>query len=205
MVTFIQFPEFTYIRRKHSCLTIIRKMNNLLLLITLFATTNLFAQDMSYEYQYSINESEHYVINFPKDSSFLRWGVWLNADHAKFGIHTMKMFMKQTDALFLDEFIGVAQIEMDNDENIPIIVYVEEDTLNQFGEFDKILAFQFNDKEAEILMDSGIKKIVFFTTYGKFNARFANRKMMQSALATLMYNTEIFDEVRQQMLDSSFY
>ena len=108
--------------------------------------------------------------------------------------------MKENDALFLDEFIGVAQIELDNNENIPINVYVEEDTLNQFGEFDKILAFQFNDKDAEILKDSGIKKIVFFTTYGKFNARFANRKMIQSALATLMYNTEIFDEVQLHML-----
>ena len=175
-------------------------MKNLFLSIAFFATTNLFAQDMSYEYQYSINESEHYVINFPKDSTFLRWGIWLNADHAEFGIHTMKMFMKENDALFLDEFIGVAQIELDNNENIPINVYVEEDTLNQFGEFDKILAFQFNDKDAEILKDSGIKKIVFFTTYGKFNARFANRKMIQSALATLMYNTEIFDEVQLHML-----
>ena len=181
-------------------------MKNLFLIITLVTTTNLFAQDMSYEYQYSINESEHYVINFPKDSSFLRWGVWLNADHADFGIHTMKMFMKENEALFLDEFIGVAQIETDKDEIIPINVYVEEDTLHQFGAFDKILAFQFNDKEAEILMYAGIKKIVFFTTYGKFNARFANKKMMQSALTTLMYNTEIFDEVKQQMLlNSNFY
>ena len=114
--------------------------------------------------------------------------------------------MKKEDALFLDEFIGLAQIEMENDENIPINVFVEEDTLNQFGEFDKILAFQFNDKEAELLMDSGIKKIVFFTTYGKFNAKFANKKMMQSALTTLMYNTEIFDDVQQQMLlYSNFY
>jgi len=175
-------------------------MKNLFLSIAFFATTNLFAQDMSYEYQYSINESEHYVINYPKDSTFLRWGIWLNADHADFGIHTMKMFMKENDALFLDEFIGVAQIEMDNNENIPINVYVEEDTLDQFGEFDKILAFQFNDQEVEILMKSGIKKIVFFTTYGKFNARFANKKMMQSALKTLMYNTEIFDAVQQHML-----
>jgi hypothetical protein len=181
-------------------------MKNLLLSIAFFATTNLFAQDLSYEYQYSISESEHYVINFPKDSSFLRWGVWLNANHDEFGIHTMKMFMKESDALFLDEFMGVAQIEMDNNEFIPINVYVEEDTINQFGEFDKILAFQFNDKEAEILMNSSIKKIVFFTTYGKFNARFANKKMMQSALKTLMYNTEIFDEVQQQMLlHSTFY
>lgn len=181
-------------------------MKNLILLIVFFATTNLFAQDMSYEYQYSIDENEHYVINFPKDSSFLRWGVWLNAHHDQFGIHTMKMFMKQEDALFLDEFIGLAQIEMDNDESIPINVFVEEDTLNQFGEFDKILAFQFNDKEAEILMDFGIKRIVFFTTYGKFNARFANKKMMQSALTTLMYNTEIFNDVQQQMLlYSNFY
>ena len=114
--------------------------------------------------------------------------------------------MKENEALFLDEFVGVAQIEMENNENIPINVYVEEDTLNKFGEFYKILAFQFNDKEAEILMESGIKKIVFFTTYGKFNARFANRKMMQSALATLMYNTEIFDEVQQEMmLHSNIY
>jgi len=181
-------------------------MKNLFLSIAFFATANLFAQDMSYEYQYSINDSEHYVINFPKDSSFLRWGVWLNADHNEFGIHTMKMFMKQNEALFLDEFMGVAQIEMDNNEFIPINVYVEEDTLHQFGEFDKILAFQFNDKEAEILMGSGIKKIVFFTTYGKFNARFANKKMMQSALITLMYNTEIFDNVKQQLLfHSKFY
>ena len=175
-------------------------MKTLFLSIALLTTTNLIAQDMSYEYQYSIDESEHYVINFPKDSTFLRWGVWLNADHADFGIHTMKMFMKETDALFLDEFIGVAQIEMENNEYIPINVYVEEDTLDEFGEFDKILAFQFNDKEAELLMGQGIKKIVFFTTYGKFNARFANRKMMQSALTTLMYNTEIFDKVQQQML-----
>lgn len=174
-------------------------MKYLFLSIILIATTNLLAQDLSYEYQYSINESEHHVINFPKDSTFLRWGIWLNADHADFGIHTMKMFMKESDALFLDEFMGVAQIEMDNNENIPINVYVEEDTLNQFGEFDKILAFQFNDKEAEILMNSDIKKIVFFTTYGKFNAVFANRKMMQSALKTLMYNTEIFDMVQKRM------
>lgn len=175
-------------------------MKNLLLLITFFVTTNLLAQDMSYEYQYAINEKEHYVINFPKDSSFLRWGVWLDADHAQFGIHTMKMFMKQSDALFLDEFIGLAQIELDNNENIPINVFVEEDTLNQFGEFDKILAFQFNDKEAEILMASGIKKIVFYTTYGKFNARFVNRKIMQNALETLNYNVEIFDIVKKQIL-----
>lgn len=181
-------------------------MKNLFLSIALIVTTNLLAQDLSYEYQYSIDESEHYVINFPKDSTFLRWGIWLNADHDQFGIHTMKMFMKESDALFLDEFIGVAQIEMDNNEYIPINVYVEEDTLNQFGEFDKILAFQFNDKEAEILRDSGIKKIVFFTTYGKFNARFANKKMMQSALETLMYNTEIFDMVQQRMfLSNKFY
>ena len=125
-------------------------MKNLLLSIAFFATANLFAQDMSYEYQYSINESEHYVINFPKDSSYLRWGVWLNVDHNEFGIHTMKMFMKKTDALFLDEFMGVAQIEMENNEYIPINVFVEKDTLNQFGEFDKILAFQFNDAEAKI-------------------------------------------------------
>jgi len=205
MVTFRQYPELTYIRTKRSGLIFIYKMKTLFLSIALFATTHLFAQDMSYEYQYSINESEHYVINFPKDSSFLRWGVWLNADHADFGIHTMKMFMKKTDALFLDEFVGVAQIEMDNDENIPINVYVEEDTLNQFGKFDKILAFQFNDVEAEMLMEFGIKKIVFFTTYGKFNARFANRNMMQSALSTLMYNTEIFDEVQQMLLYNNFY
>jgi hypothetical protein len=174
-------------------------MRSLFLLIALIATTNIWAQDLSYEYQYSINESEHYVINFPKDSSYLRWGIWLNAEHDEFGIHTMKMFMTESDALFLDEFIGLAQIEMENDESIPINVYVEEDTLNQFGEFDKILAFQFNDMEAQILMDYGIKKIVFFTTYGKFNARFANRKMMQSALETLTYNTEIFDRVQQRM------
>lgn len=181
-------------------------MKTLLLSIAIFTTTNLLAQDLSYEYQYSFNEKEHYVINFPKDSSFLRWGVWLNADHEEFGIHTMKMFMKKSDALFLDEFMGVAQIEMDNNQLIPINVYVEEDTLNQFGEFDKILAFQFNDKEAELLMETPIKKIVFFTTYGKFNARFANKKMMQSALTTLMYNTEIFDEVQQRMLlYSKFY
>jgi len=174
-------------------------MRYLFLLITLITTTNIWAQDLSYEYQYSINNSEHYVINFPKDSTYLRWGIWLNADHDEFGIHTMKMFMTESDALFLDEFIGLAQIEMDNNESIPINVYVEEDTLDQFGEFDKILAFQFNDKEAEILMNSGIKKIVFFTTYGKFNARFANKKMMQSALETLTYNTEIFDRVQQRM------
>jgi len=174
-------------------------MRSLFLSITLIVTTNLLAQDLSYEYQYSINESEHYVINFPKDSTFLRWGIWLNADHADFGIHTMKMFMTESDALFLDEFIGVAQIELENNEFIPINVYVEEDTLDLFGEFDKILAFQFNDQEAEILMNSGIKKIVFFTTYGKFNARFANKKMMQGALETLVYNTEIFDRVQQQI------
>ncbi len=174
-------------------------MRYLYLLATFIITTNIFAQDLSYDYQYSINDSEHYVINFPKDSSYLRWGIWLNADHEKFGIHTMKMFMKKNEALFLDEFLGVAQIELDTDESIPINVYVEEDTLDQFGEFDKILAFQFNDQEAEVLMNSGIKKIVFFTTYGKFNARFANKKMMQSALETLMYNTEIFDRVQQQM------
>lgn len=174
-------------------------MRSIFLLTALTFTTNLMAQDLSYEYQYSINESEHYVINFPKDSSYLRWGIWLNADHDEFGIHTMKMFMTESDALFLDEFIGLAQIEMENDESIPINVYVEEDTLNQFGDFDKILAFQFNDMEAQILMDYGIKKIVFFTTYGKFNARFANRKMMQSALETLTYNTEIFDRVQQRM------
>ena len=178
-------------------------MRNLFLSITLLATTNLFAQDLSYEYQYSINDNDHFVINFPKDSSFLRWGVWLNANHADFGIHTMKMFMKESDALFLDEFIGIAEIELDDNENIPINVYVDEDTLNQFGEFDKILAFQFNDKEAEILMSSGIKKIVFYTTYGKFNARFVNRKIMQSALATLKYNVEIFDAVQEQMLIQS--
>jgi hypothetical protein len=174
-------------------------MRSLFLLTALFLATNLMAQDLSYDYQYSINESEHYVINFPKDSSYLRWGIWLNAEHDEFGIHTMKMFMTESDALFLDEFIGLAQIEMENDESIPINVYVEEDTLNQFGDFDKILAFQFNDMEAQILMDYGIKKIVFFTTYGKFNARFANRKMMQSALETLTYNTEIFDRVQQRM------
>lgn len=181
-------------------------MKNLFLSLAFFASTNLLAQDMAYEYQYSFNEKEHYVINFPKDSSFLRWGVWLNADHAEFGIHTMKMFMKESEALFLDEFMGVAQIEMDNNEFIPINVYVEEDTLNQFGEFDKILAFQFNDKEAEVLMETPIKKIVFFTTYGKFNAIFANKKMMQSALTTLMYNTDIFYDVQQKMLlHSKFY
>ena len=152
-------------------------MKSFYLLIALFATTNVLAQDLSYEYQYSMKESEHYVINYPKDSTYLRWGIWLNADHDEFGIHTMKMFMTEGQALFLDEFIGVAQIELE-----------------------KILAIQFNDREAEQLKNTGIKKIVFFTTYGKFNARFANKKMMQSALETLMYNTEIFDMVQKRML-----
>jgi hypothetical protein len=112
----------------------------------------------------------------------------------------MKMFMQESQALFLDEFIGVAEMVMDNHEKIPINVYVEKDKLDQFGEFDKILAFQFNDKEAELLMSEAINKIVFYTTYGKFNARFANKKMMQSALKTLRYNIEIFDEVQQRMM-----
>jgi len=175
-------------------------MKNLLLSFAIIASTTLSAQDMAYEYQYSNNESEHYVINFPKDSSYLRWGVWLNANHSEFGIHTMKMFMQESQALFLDEFIGVAEMEMENNEKIPINVFVEEDTLDQFGEFDKILAFQFNDKEAELLMNEAINKVVFYTTYGKFNARFANKKMMQSALRTLRYNIEIFDEVQQRLV-----
>ena len=179
------------------------KMKYLILSIVFLTTVDLFAQNMAYEYQFSNTDKEHYVVNFPKDSSYLRWGVWLNADHAEYGIHTMKMFMKENQTLFLDEFVGVAQIELENNETIPINVFVEEDTLDQFGEFDKILAFQFDDKEAELLMSSGIKKIVFYTTYGKFNARFANKNMMQSALSTLKYNVEIFDDVQQHMLLSS--
>ncbi len=179
-------------------------MKNLILLITLLSTSSLIAQDMAYEYQFNNNSKEHYVINFPKDSSYLRWGIWLDAVETEYGIHTMKMFMSEDEALFLDEFQGVAQIELDNDEIIPINVYTVEDTLNKFGDFEKILAFQFNDSEAEILMENGIKKIVFYTTYGKFNARFANKNMMQKALATLKYNVEIFDEVQHQLMAGSY-
>ena len=179
-------------------------MRNLILIIAFFTTTSLLAQDMSFEYQFSTHTQEHYVINFPKDSTYLRWGIWLNALETEYSIHTMKMFMTEDNALFLDQFQGVAQIELENDEIIPINVYTIEDTLHKFGDFEKILAFQFNDKEAEVLIEKGIKRVVFYTTYGKFSARFANRNMLQNALATLKYNVEIFNEVQRQLMSGSY-
>ena len=179
-------------------------MKTLALLITIFISTTAISQDMAFEYQFSNHTQEHYVINQLQDSTFLQWGIWLSALETEYSIHTMKMFLKKEDALFLDEFQGVAEIELDNGEIIPINVFTLEDTNQKFGEYEKILGFHFNDTESEVLMNKGIKKIIFYATYGKFTARFANKYMMQNALATLKYNIEIFNEVRHQLMSGSY-
>lgn len=172
--------------------------------LLLFLDTPLQAQELSLDYQYSNTAREHSVVNIPEDSSHLRWGIWLKAADRDFGIHTMKLFLKKDQSLFLEHFQGVAEIVLNDNQRIPITVFWFENVRPEYDSYDKVLAMEFNEDESGLLMNHELKKIVFYTSYGKFTARFANKEMVKKALYTLNYNVEIFDEVNAALSDQRF-
>ncbi|GEM_PF-2501766 len=177
-----------------------KRIFTILSLSVILNATLLKAQDMDFIYDYSSPSKEHIVMNIPKDSSYLQWGIWMDASEMDFKFHTMKLFLSSDQALFLKHFHGIAEIILGNDERIPISVFTADDDITGIDHYEKILAFQFNQEESNILLEKDIKKIVFYTSYGKFTAKFADKELMQKALFTLKYNIDIFNKTNDRLL-----
>lgn len=177
------------------------------LIFTLFCflpLSSLVAQDLSLDYQYSFAKQEHSVVNIPEDTSHLQWGIWLKTSDPEFSFHTMKLFLNKDQSLYLDQFQGIAEIILGDNQRIPITVYWFENASSQYEQYDRVLAFQFNQDESNLLLKHEIKKIVFYTSYGKFTAKFENKEMVKKALYTLKYNVDIFNEVNAATLTGNF-
>jgi len=179
-----------------------KSIATVILLLLIFNTHSIWAQELAFDYQYDSKKQEHYVVNVPKDSSYLQWGIWLNVSDPDFRFHTMKLFLTKDQALYLDQFHGIAEIILDNDNRIPISVFWFENTLPEYGQFEKVLAFQFNKEESNILLEHDIKKIIFYTSYGKFHVKFANKDLVARALYTLKYNVDIFNKTQDRLLST---
>lgn len=165
--------------------------------------SNVLAQELSLDYQYSTETQQHYVINVPEDTANLQWGIWLDNSEPEFGVHTMKLFLSKDQSLFLEHFQGVAEIILGNNQRIPISVFWFENPSPEYPNCEKVLAFEFDRYDSNRLVEQEIKKIIFYTSYGKFTARFADKKMVQKGLATLKYNIDIYNQVNAATLSDS--
>ena len=179
-----------------------KRLTYTLLLITIIGSKSILAQELDFEYKYNAEKQEHSVVNIPKDSSYLQWGIWLNTSDPDFTFHTMKLFLKKDQALYLDHFQGIAEIILDGDIRMPISVFWDDVSLSEYGQFEKILAFQFNEEESNTLLTHNIKKILFYTSYGKFHVKFANKDLVAKGLYTLKYNIDIFNRTRDKTMYS---